>query len=363
MTDLRILLRAARKAASVSLNALAAQSHFTKGHLSNVEAQRRAATPDLILAYEQILGVRFLAPGVELAYLLTGVADAPRPDYAGMADVIALEDTTVMLTALDLDRGGGLACEMAKGQLRWAVGLLGATMKDPIRERLSVAVATLANRTSFSMFDAGDSLSAARLSSLALRASDDTNSADLRAHILADIAERAIHDGQPAEALRTVDVPDAALAPVTRFVLHGVRARAHGAMGDTSATWREVAFTEQAHEQVDVEQLPDFSQPFAAAHQAHADRDTGHALFSLAEHGSSKARREACDRLGRAVSAFGSGRTRALVRSRVRLAIMLDAEGNNIEAKSAARQAMVDGRPLRSARVAADLARIRPIAF
>jgi transcriptional regulator with XRE-family HTH domain len=49
-------LRKARQAEGVSLSAVAARSHYTKGHLSNVESGRRSATPDVVLAYARALG-------------------------------------------------------------------------------------------------------------------------------------------------------------------------------------------------------------------------------------------------------------------------------------------------------------------
>ncbi len=56
MDDLGRQLRQARQAEGVTLAKLAGLSHFTKGHLSNVEAGRRAATPDVVLAYARVLG-------------------------------------------------------------------------------------------------------------------------------------------------------------------------------------------------------------------------------------------------------------------------------------------------------------------
>jgi Helix-turn-helix. len=62
-------LREAREAAGISLSVMAARTHFTKGHLSNVEKGRRKATPEVVLAYEQVLG-----DSVDRRSLLTGVA-------------------------------------------------------------------------------------------------------------------------------------------------------------------------------------------------------------------------------------------------------------------------------------------------
>jgi transcriptional regulator with XRE-family HTH domain len=69
MSEIGVMLREAREAAGISLSAMAARTHFTKGHLSNVEKGRRKATPEVVLAYEQVLG-----DSVDRRGLLTGVA-------------------------------------------------------------------------------------------------------------------------------------------------------------------------------------------------------------------------------------------------------------------------------------------------
>jgi transcriptional regulator with XRE-family HTH domain len=64
-------LKAAREGAGLSLSALANRTHFTRGHLCNVEAGRRKPTPDVVLAYERALG-----DDVNRRTLLTGLASA-----------------------------------------------------------------------------------------------------------------------------------------------------------------------------------------------------------------------------------------------------------------------------------------------
>ena len=69
MTDAGVRLRRARQAAGISLAAMAARTHYSKSYLGNVETGRRAATADVVLAYEQALG-----GDVDRRGLLTGVA-------------------------------------------------------------------------------------------------------------------------------------------------------------------------------------------------------------------------------------------------------------------------------------------------
>src|ERR1700735_3158554 len=56
MTDTGEMLRSARESAGLSLSEVAARTHYTRGHLSNVETGKRAASPDVVLAYERVLG-------------------------------------------------------------------------------------------------------------------------------------------------------------------------------------------------------------------------------------------------------------------------------------------------------------------
>src|SRR5207249_2026570 len=69
LTEIGTKLRIAREAAGVTLATMARKTHFSKSYLSNIETGRRAATPDVVLAYEKALG-----SDVERRGLLTGIA-------------------------------------------------------------------------------------------------------------------------------------------------------------------------------------------------------------------------------------------------------------------------------------------------
>ncbi|WP_405110040.1 helix-turn-helix domain-containing protein [Micromonospora sp. NBC_01405] len=56
MDDLGAQLRHARTEAGVTLASIAARTCYSASHLSNVEAGRRTATPDIVLAYARALG-------------------------------------------------------------------------------------------------------------------------------------------------------------------------------------------------------------------------------------------------------------------------------------------------------------------
>ncbi|MGH3924129.1 MAG: helix-turn-helix domain-containing protein, partial [Pseudonocardiaceae bacterium] len=48
-------MRVAREDVGLSLSAMAARTHYTRGYLSNVETGKRAATAEVVPAYERVL--------------------------------------------------------------------------------------------------------------------------------------------------------------------------------------------------------------------------------------------------------------------------------------------------------------------
>lgn len=63
-------LKLARESAGLSLAAMAGRTHYSRGYLANVENGRKRATPEIVLAYERVLG----GDDVERRALLTGLA-------------------------------------------------------------------------------------------------------------------------------------------------------------------------------------------------------------------------------------------------------------------------------------------------
>ena len=57
-------LRAARNAADISLSVMATRTHYSKSYLSLVETGQRAATADVISAYERVLGIGLVGDNV-----------------------------------------------------------------------------------------------------------------------------------------------------------------------------------------------------------------------------------------------------------------------------------------------------------
>jgi len=161
-------LRAAREAAGISLRHLASRAHFTPSYLSLVETGKRPVTPQLVLAYELVLGPDILRrgasdddlsvaawtervnatdiPGGVLGYLEHSVDDLAR-SYPITAPAAVLESTmtSMRIARAMLDRKKTLG---EHRQLMAALGwfsLLAAAchvdLGDPLaaRQRLRVA--------------------------------------------------------------------------------------------------------------------------------------------------------------------------------------------------------------------------------
>ncbi|MFD6565416.1 helix-turn-helix domain-containing protein [Micromonospora profundi] len=73
MDDLGAQLRQARTEAGATLASIAARSCYSAAHLSNVEAGRRTATPDVVLAYARALG----DAGMKRRHLLAAATIGP----------------------------------------------------------------------------------------------------------------------------------------------------------------------------------------------------------------------------------------------------------------------------------------------
>lgn len=247
---------------------------------------------------------------------------------------------------------------MAKAQLRWATGLLGAQMDDHVRTRLNSAVGSLAERAAWSTFDSGEQDGARRLFKLAMFAATEADDADLRAHILSDVATQQMYLGHPDECLKIIRQAegDDRISPAVRFVLHGVKARAYGAMADAAGMQRQIGLAEDAYAFRTDANTPAWMNKFLD--DAHVYSVTGQAAFSLAQT-TGIFSDDAHERLSRAILGFQGGRARAVALCATRLATLHVSDGNAQEGASAARTALDVVPGLRSARIGEDLAIMR----
>jgi hypothetical protein len=154
-------------------------------------------------------------------------------------------------------------------------------MTAPVRHRWHTAVATLAMWGAWSAHDACQRPAARALAILALDAAACADEPDLRAHVLADIAAQHNHAGHPDDALRTLRLAggDERTHPAIQTMLHGVRARAHAALGEPDRCHREIRLVEDAAAVVDPDAVPGW---LGGWQPAHVEALCGHAHADLA---------------------------------------------------------------------------------
>jgi len=176
--------------------------------------------------YLRAVGTNSGIRGGEFAASLT--VRAPIPSQVGWSEVEQVRAATRALAASENMFGGGLACEAAAGQLRWASRLLDARAQDTARQALTEAVGNLAAVVAFSAFDIGDHPTAAQCFRFALNCADEARSWSLRAATLADMARQAAYLGDLDEALSLIEFAQVRADRLTatgRAMVWTVRAR------------------------------------------------------------------------------------------------------------------------------------------
>ena len=180
---------------------------------------------------------------------------------------------------------------------------------------------------------------------------------DLRAHILSDVATQQLYLGGARDCLEIIRLADGdeRVHPAVRFVLHGVRARAFGALGDADGCSRQIGLAEDAYARTKPDEAPEWMNGFL--NEAHVDSVTGQAAFSLAEQtGQEEHRAESSTRLARAVRGFDPNtRARAVALCATRLAILDQRRDETAAARTWMGQAVAASQDLRSVRISRDL--------
>jgi transcriptional regulator with XRE-family HTH domain len=292
-------LRAVRESMGVPLRRIARTAGMSHGHLSKVERGEygRPVTPAIMAAYERATGVRLADAvaavtergelpagrhngkmwrpgemstmrrrgynaavaaltigghlGEPFLRLLDSTGRPLCPASPGPVAVEQLEQFIQTATTQDLRYGGAMISQQAKAMLRWAVPMLDAgDMDASVDRRLHAAIGMLAHRTAWAAFDCAAHDSARSLFRLALYAAVRASDADLRAHVLADVAAQQDDVGYPEDALEIVRFAegDERVAPAVQMVIQGVKARAFAAIGDAAACRRCVADAERHHD-------------------------------------------------------------------------------------------------------------------
>lgn len=123
------------------------------------------------------------------------------PARIGAGDVVALEDETRRLRALDYRRGGGVCRDAAVVAAAWHDGLLRATATAAVRRRLLVALADLHNLAAWTCFDTGLDRAALRHWGKAEQLAVEAGHAGLVANIHYRMGRLLLHRGARRQAL------------------------------------------------------------------------------------------------------------------------------------------------------------------
>jgi transcriptional regulator with XRE-family HTH domain len=325
-----------REAAGISLRDLAAAIGRDRGHLSRVERDERKPTPALEVAYREAVAgtvndVRrraFLAAGTALPVL--ALADTPAPKLVGEPEVAA-----VRALALDLDLSHPFAVATARAALQRAVAMLHGRVRPAIKPSLHAAVAMLADRVGWGLFEVGrDPAAALALAHRTARTGDDP---DLAAHALIDLA---VTTGEPAPARAALSAPR--VSGAQRVNLGAVAAR-------LTARHDPAAAREHLARALDTapEAGPDGWAARMVTVPGHLDAIVGFAGYATGHP-------EARARLAAAVEHLGAHRHRTRARCHVRLAGLALRDGDDtatvahLDATREARRATTVVRDLRA---------------
>lgn len=284
----------------------------------------------------------------------------PAPRVVGWTDVEQVRATTRALAASENLFGGGLSCEAAAGQLRWAARLLDARTDGTTRSALVEAVGNLAGVVAFSAFDIGNHDAATDCFRFALWCADEGQSWSLRAATLADMARQAAYTGRLDDGLSLIELAQVRsdrLTATGRAMLSTIRARLLGQFGRHDEAVAEV-------ERGDVyfaERYPAGDPPWLLYYdEAEHKGAVGRALMPLAI--AARSPGEAAERLAAAVRSHNDGSVRARALSRALLATLTMTVGDPRHAVSIAQPSIAEAAALHSARLNRELRTLNRVA-
>jgi hypothetical protein len=309
----------------------------------NADVQRRAFLASVAAAS---MGVATSDP---LSRLLDGLGtDVPR--RVGTSEVAAVEAAADAYMGFDLARSGELAAVMARDALRWSTELLGMEMTEPTRERLSSAVALLADRLGWSIYDSGAAGDASRMLTFALNHAARGADRDLRAHVMLDLSTVTTDAGHPRDGVEILRAAlgDERISAAERANLHAVCARHCAAAGQRDAGLRHVSLAEEALGHADDMSGPEWARRITYG-PGHHDSAVGLALFALGD------TRRTRQRLTSALANLDGGRTRTGLRCRIRLAVLDLQEGETHAAEAEGYRVIDEVTQVTSTRVWSDL--------
>jgi transcriptional regulator with XRE-family HTH domain len=355
--------QAAQNAAARAYCQPSNEQHGTGASIPPAAAAYNGEDPAQILASrsESVDRRNFIAASAGIAAyaatpafnLLASLSHATIPDEVRASDIQQVRSAARVFTSWDHTYGGGVVREAVTAQLRWSAQLLEVKCPDRLRNELFAAVGYLSGACGFMAFDAYAHDDARRMLAFGLSCAEESGGWHLRAKLLSHMARQAIWCGDPDTGLTNTElalVRADRLTGTERAMLHTARARALGKLGRTQETLTAVRRADEAFAQSNPQEDPPWMAYYDhAQHQG----DTGHALFDLAIHAVPKI--DATSRLAEAVHGHGDAYARSRAISGTKLATLLMATGDPLEATITGHRALDDAGRLRSRRAADDL--------
>lgn len=219
---------------------------------------------------------------------------AQPPTTVGWTEVEELRAAAIRLKRTDMRDGAGLALRQADERVEQAERVLAANCRPTSRPNLvgerAIAAAWVFNNAAFMHHDLGEHQEAFELWYLALEAMKQANSWSMYGRILGQRGRQHLAIGNPTAAV--ADLTQAIegdrhgeLTATEMAMLHALRGRAYGAIGDEQSALAEIGIADSF---MYAKSSPDDSvdrEWFSHYDDAHHNGDTGAALRSLVHHG------------------------------------------------------------------------------
>ncbi|MFM9582135.1 helix-turn-helix domain-containing protein [Streptomyces caniscabiei] len=257
--------------------------------------------------------------------------------------------------------GGGLVGDFASRSMEWAVRLLFVACPEQLRPDLLSSIARLGIVVGATHFDAYAHGEARVAFKVASECAEEAGDWWLRAKTFSFLSRQATWLGDPDEGLTYAEkglVRADRLTPTIQAMMHSARARAFGKMHDVQGTLAAVGAADDAFARSNPAEDPAWMHYYDEA-QHHGD--TAHALFDLSIHADQDPGR-AAQRFTTAVVGHGDDYARSRGISRTKLASLLMAKGDPMQAITIGHHALNDVGRLTSQRAADDLRELRRFA-
>ncbi|CRK57045.1 Putative regulatory protein [Alloactinosynnema sp. L-07] len=292
------------------------------------------------------------------AFAAAASPDTP-PRRVGQAEVDQVRHLARMFATQDHLFGSGLSADAVVTQLSTSAQLLhGRFATETVRQHLFSAVADLADIAGGMCFDAGAHAKAERCFRFGVGAATEAGDWAMRGKALSGLANLAVHQGRPDDALsfaETALVRADRLTPVVKAVMHTRHARALGLAGGhreadclTATGQAQDAFARSGGDE------PDW---IAYYGPAHLERDLGRALLHLAVNGGDHTAAQA--HLVAAIDRFPQQQSRGKTLAMANLAHLTMARDDPNHAATLGHSALDGLGPIRSDRVFEALRQLR----